>query len=117
MCSLGIAVVLCVALGLAVDPASGTGANLQPIYDVGSQVVGEHHAKPLPRSVEETVVVVLVAAAAALALCGARAGDVRSTPGELLQGSPRDLLVALARPSGRAPCPRSCRGPPALLSA
>ena len=113
---LAIAVVLCVALGLAVDPASGTGANFQPVTDVGSQVVGEHHAKPLPRSVEETVGVVLLAAAAALALAGARVGLVVSTADELAPGSPRDLVVALRDlVVARRTAPR--RGPPALLPA
>jgi hypothetical protein len=113
---LGIAVVLCVAVGLAVDPASGTGANFQSVDDVGSQVVGEHHAKPLPRSVEETVVVVLVAAAAALALGGARMGTVRSTAGELVPSSRSDLVVALR---DQVVARRSAlrRGPPALLPA
>jgi len=113
---LGVGVVLCVALGVAVEPASGTGANFQSIDDVGSQVVGEHHAKPLPRSAEETVVVVLVAAAAALALGGARTGTLHSTAGELLPGSPRDLVVALR---DQVVARRSAlrRGPPALLPA
>ena len=113
---LGIAVVLCVAVGLAVDPASGTGANFQSVDDVGSQVVGEHHAKPLPRSVEETVVVVLVAAAAALAIGGARMGAVLSTAGELVPSSPADLVVALRdQVVGRRSALR--RGPPSLLPA
>jgi hypothetical protein len=105
--ALGVALLLCVLLGVGADPGSGTATNLHPISDVASQVVGEHHAKPLPRSGAVVVALVLLAVTAAALLLLPQVAPTRCLP----VGGPEGGAVSGDQVCGRRGAPR--RGPPA----
>lgn len=103
--ALGVALLLCVLLGVGADPGSGTATNLHPISDVASQVVGEHHAKPLPRSGLVVVALVLLAVTSAVLVLPQVAAARRPV------GGLEDGAISGEQVCGRRGAPR--RGPPA----
>ena len=95
--------VVCLVLALSNDPGSGTSVNLHTVDDVRGLVVGHHHAKPMPASIDVSA---LFAALRLAVLAVLVAASVARVAGVVLDVE-GDGSVVVAR---RAPR----RGPPML---
>lgn len=111
---LAIVVLLGVLVATAVDPGSGTSTNLQSVDDVHSLVIGDHHAKPVPRASTSDLAELLVAVAAVTLLAGTAIAPVAPTAhwsgrrrwAAEVRHLPRQLVAWAAR-AHRAPPLRS----------
>jgi hypothetical protein len=109
--AVGIALLLCLVIGLTQEPDSGTAASVGP-PDIAGAMVGANHAKPLPnvRSVTALLALWQVFTPVLLAL---------GLLARLVQGGLVRLVATESDADRRPSVPRSRararRGPPALV--